>query len=95
MDGGKNAIRDGDYLLLELISPSRAGSITGTVVAIERLDQSGDSQYLLRVVTKKPDGTYLLKANNPDYADMLADDSMRTLARFKAIVDPLEFSIGQ
>jgi len=95
MDGGKNAIRDGDYLLLELISPSRAGSITGTVVAIERQDQSGDSQYLLRVVTKKPDGTYLLKANNPDYADMLADDSMRTLARFKAIIDPLEFSIEQ
>lgn len=95
MDGGKNAIRDGDYLLLELISPSRAGSITGNVVAIERQDQSGDNQYLLRVVSKKSDGAYLLKAHNPDYEDMLADDSMRTLARFKAIVDPLEFAIGQ
>ena len=54
-----------------------------------------DNQYLLRVVVKQADGSYLLRANNPDYADMPADDSMRTLARFKSIVDPLEFSIGQ
>ena len=40
MDGGKNPIRDGDYLLLELVSPTRAGSITGNVVAIERQDES-------------------------------------------------------
>ncbi len=95
MDGGKNAIRDGDYLLLELISPSRAGSITGSIIAIERQDESGDNQYLLRVVAKKPDGSYLLKANNPAYADLPANESMRTLARFKAIVDPLKFSTGQ
>lgn len=95
MNGGKNPIRDGDYLLLELMTPTRAGSITGSVLAIERQDEAGDSQYLLRVVTKQPDGSYLLKANNPDYADMPADDSMRTLARFKAIVDPLEFAVGQ
>ena len=52
MNGGKNPVRDGDYFLLELITPSRAGSITGSVVAIERQDDSGDNQYLLRVVTK-------------------------------------------
>jgi hypothetical protein len=52
MDGGKNPVRDGDYLLLELMSPTRAGSITGNVVAIERQDEAGDNQYLLRVVTK-------------------------------------------
>lgn len=33
MNGGKNPIRDGDYLLLELVSPTQAGSITGTIVA--------------------------------------------------------------
>jgi hypothetical protein len=95
MNGGKNPVRDGDYLLLELMTPTRAGSITGSVLAIERQDEAGDSQYLLRVVVKQPDGSYLLKASNPDYADMPADDSMRTLARFKSIVDPLEFSVGQ
>jgi hypothetical protein len=95
MNGGKQSIRDGDYLLLELMSPTRAGSITGSIVAIERQDDASDNQYLLRVVVKQADGSYLLRANNPDYTDMPADDSMRTLARFKSIVDPLEFSIGQ
>ena len=95
MDGGKNPIRDGDYLLLELMSPTRAGSITGNIVAIERQDETGDNQYLLRVVTKQTDGTYILKANNPAYEDLLANDSMRTLARFKSIVNPLEFAVGQ
>lgn len=96
MDGGKNSIRDGDYLLLELVSPGNAGSITGTVMAIERQDETGgDNQYLLRVVTKAKDGTYTLKANNPAYEDLQATDDMRTLARLKAVVDPLDLVVGQ
>lgn len=95
MDGGKNPVRDGDYLLLELMSPTRAGSITGNVVAIERQDVSGDNQYLLRVVTKAGDGRYVLKANNPDYDDMLATDDMRTLARLRGVIDPLDLAVGE
>jgi len=96
MDGGKNPIRDGDYLLLELVSPSRAGSITGSVMAIERQDEiGGDNQYLLRVVTKARDGRYVLKANNPDYDDLDATDDMRTLARLRTVIDPLDLAIGQ
>lgn len=95
-DGGKNPIRDGDYLLLELVSSSNAGSITGTVMAIERQDEAaGDNQYLLRVVTKTKHGSYILKANNPAYEDLQATDEMRTLARLKAVVDPLDLMIGQ
>lgn len=96
MNGGKNPIRDGDYLLLELVSSSNAGSITGTVMAIERQDEAGgDNQYLLRVVTKTKDGSYILKANNPAYEDLQATDDMRTLARLKAVVDPLDLVVGQ
>jgi superfamily II DNA or RNA helicase/SAM-dependent methyltransferase/SOS-response transcriptional repressor LexA len=96
MNGGKNPIRDGDYLLLELLSPSKAGSITGTVMAIERQDEvGGDNQYLLRVVTKTREGRYVLKANNPDYEDLEATDDMRTLARLKTVVDPLDLAIGE
>lgn len=96
MDGGKNPVRDGDYLLLELISPTRAGSITGNVVAIERQDEGGgDNQYLLRVVHKTHDGHYVLKANNPAYADMPATDEMRTLARLRGVIDPLDLAVGQ
>ena len=95
MNGGKKPIMDGDYLLLELVSPTNAGSITGSVMAIERQDESGDNQYLLRVVTKAADGTHVLKANNPDYSDMVATDEMRTLARLKAVIDPLELEVGE
>ena len=94
MDGGKNPVRDGDYLLLELMSPTRAGSITGSVVAIERQDESGDNQYLLRVVTKTREGQYVLKANNPAYEDMVATDEMRTLARLRGVIDPLDLAVG-
>jgi hypothetical protein len=95
MDGGKNPIRDGDHLLLELVSPTNAGSITGSVMAIERQDESGDSQYLLRVVKKDATGQYVLRANNPAYEDLLATDEMRTLARLKCIVEPLDLQIGR
>lgn len=95
MDGGKTPIRDGDYLLLELVNPGNAGSITGSTMAIERQDEAGDNQYLLRVVTKARNGSYILKANNPDYEDLVATDDMRTLARLKSVINPLELAIGE
>ena len=97
MNGGKNPIQDGDYLLLELVGSTNAGSITGGIMAIERQDESGNNEYLLRAVTKQNDGTYVLKANNPDpkYHDIVATDGMGTLARLKAVIDPLELEVGQ
>ncbi len=94
MDGGKNPIRDGDYLLLELVNPQSAGSITGTVMAVERQDEAGDDQYLLRRVTKTPAGGYILKANNPAYEDMEATGAMHPIARLRYVLDPLELAVG-
>ena len=66
------------------------------MVAIERQDEvGGDNQYLLRVVTKNRDGQYVLKANNPAYEDLVATDDMRTLARLRAVIDPLDLAVGQ
>lgn len=99
MNGGKNPINDGDYLLLEQINPSSAGSITGSIMAIERQDGVGDNQYLLRVILKERDGSYVLRANNPDYADMPVTEELReqlrTFARLRAVLDPLEMAVGQ
>ena len=64
-------------------------------MAIEKQDESGDNQYLLRAVKKIASGQYLLKANNPDYPDLQSDDSMRTLARFKGLIDPLDLCRGK
>lgn len=96
MDGGKYPIRDGDYLLLEHITPTNAGSITGSVMAIERQDEVGDGfQYLLRTVVKSPSGGYVLRASNPEYQDMDATEEMHTLARLKAVVNPLDLALDQ
>ncbi|WP_440996045.1 DUF3427 domain-containing protein [Arhodomonas sp. SL1] len=95
MNGGKQPIRDGDYLLLERVTPGSAGSITGGTMAIERVDESGDAEYLLRIVTKTVDDRYILKATNPDYADLEADEGMRTFARLKAKIDPLDMAVGE
>jgi hypothetical protein len=36
-----------------------------------------------------------LKANNPDYENLPATDDMRTLARLRNIIDPLDLAIGE
>ncbi len=99
MNGGKQPIQDGDYLLLEQINPNQAGSITGNTLAIERMDEAGDTQYLLRTVRKSPLGEYRLEAANPDYEDIIVTpgllEQFRTFARFCEIIDPLEMAVGQ
>lgn len=93
MNGGKHPIHNGDYLLLELVTPTSAGSITGQIMAVERQD-AGDNQYLLRLVTKPSPGRYVLKATNPDYEDLEADEEMRTFARLKEVLNPLDMAVG-
>jgi superfamily II DNA or RNA helicase/SOS-response transcriptional repressor LexA len=95
MNGGRQPVHDGDYLLLEHLGSNHAGSITGSKLVIERQSAGGDDQYVLRLVTKTPEGKYILKATNPDYPDYEADDDMRTLARLRDILDPLEVAQGQ
>ncbi len=99
MNGGKNPVRDGDYLLLEQIKPDQAGAITGKTLAIERLDEAGDTQYLLRTVRKSSTGDYVLEAANPEYEDILVTpelaEQFRTFARLDGVVDPLEMAVGQ
>jgi superfamily II DNA or RNA helicase/SOS-response transcriptional repressor LexA len=86
MNGGKSPIYDGDLLLFEIMTPTSAGSITGNTIAIEIQDQSGDNQYLLRVIQKDNQGQYWLKANNPAYELMPTNESMRTFARLKNVI---------
>lgn len=99
MNGGKNPIHSGDYLLLEQINLDQAGSITGKTLAIERMDETGDTQYLLRVIEKTSQGQYVLKAKNPSYDDILVtpelSEQFRTFARLEAVIDPRELAVGQ
>jgi superfamily II DNA or RNA helicase/HKD family nuclease len=94
MNGGKTPIFDGDYLLFEQITSESAGSISNTTVAIERQDQSGDNQYLLRKILKDKNGGYILRAYNESFEDLVATDEMTTFARLVGKVDPLEIFRG-
>jgi superfamily II DNA or RNA helicase/HKD family nuclease/SOS-response transcriptional repressor LexA len=94
MDGGVNPVRDGDYLLLERISPGSAGGISNQTLVIERQDEAGDNQYLLRTVIKRGPNDYILRAANPAYADMEATEDFRTLARLRAIIPGWKMRIG-
>jgi superfamily II DNA or RNA helicase/HKD family nuclease/SOS-response transcriptional repressor LexA len=95
MNGGTKPIKDGDYLLLELITAESAGSNDGKIIAIEQQDVTGDDQYLLRTVKKDTQGQYQLIAQNSDYPPMVANEDMATFARLKAIVDPLDLFLHQ
>jgi superfamily II DNA or RNA helicase/SOS-response transcriptional repressor LexA len=95
MNGGKHPIHDGDYLLLERVTSDSAGSITGLIMAIERQETAGDNQYLLRMVTKPSPGRYVLKATNPEFEELEANEEMRTFARLKEILNPLDLALGQ
>ncbi len=94
MNGGKSPVRDGDYLVLERITPTSAGSLQNQTIALERVNESGDGEYLLRRVKKQSDGQYVLLATNPDYDDLVADDGIRTFARLHSVVSELEMSVG-
>jgi superfamily II DNA or RNA helicase/HKD family nuclease/SOS-response transcriptional repressor LexA len=87
MNGGTHPIKEGDYLLLELITPDSAGSNNGKTIAIEQQDVSGDDQYLLRNVQKKGEGQYQLNAQNPDYEPMMTTNEMNTFARLKQVIN--------
>lgn len=95
MEGSKTPIKDGDYLLLELISSDSAGSISNQTIAIERQDTTGDDQYLLRDVKKRPEGGYDLIARNPEYPVFQANDDMYTFARLKAIIQPISLALHE
>ena len=95
MNGGSNPICDGDHLLFETISPQSAGSLNGQLVAIEMDSETGGDQYLLRKVSKTGPGQYDLIALNPEYETIQANESMRTRARFKQIIDPSDFYLHQ
>lgn len=99
MNGGRRPILDGDYLLLEQISSEAAGKVTDTTLAIERADEAGDTQYLLRTVRKSATGEYVLEAANSEHDDIIVTpelaEQFRTFARLKEVISPLEMARGQ
>lgn len=92
MNGGKNPIRDGDYLLMEHVTSTTPGQ----VMALERhQDVGGENQYVLRQVLGDATTGFKLRAFNPEYSDLEATADMRPVARLREILDPLDLRIGE
>lgn len=85
MDGGNAPIRDGDYVLLERLDASHAGSLSGygRPWAVEYRDDSGDNAYTLKLIRKDVGGGYRLVSQNPACPDIRVDpERMFPFARF-------------
>lgn len=83
MDGGGTPILDGDFVILERIDSSRAGSLTSErAIAVEFRDDFGDTAYALKDIRKDGQGRYWLHSWNTTYDDAPVDpDTMVPFAR--------------
>jgi superfamily II DNA or RNA helicase/SOS-response transcriptional repressor LexA len=93
MNGGKNPIKNGDYLVLKWITPNSAGSITGKRIVVRNLNNAGDDEFVLRKVEKKSPGNYQLIADNPEYEPFDAEEEMEQFAWLEQAIDPLEIAL--
>lgn len=84
MDGGLAPIHNGDFVILERLDPSRAGSLTAErAMAVEYRDDSGETSYALKQIRKDNSGVYWLHSWNRTYADIRVDpETMFPFARF-------------
>ena len=91
MNGGPRPIHDGDFVVLEIIDASRAGSLTAErAIAVEYRDDTGDTAYALKEVRKDASGTYWLHSWNARYEDIAVDpDNMFPFARLIEAVGTL------
>lgn len=87
MDGGREPIRDGDWVVLRWARGLGIGAVLGRVALVEVGDpDTGVSYHLKRVV--QDGGRFVLRSDNPDVAPMEADSSTVPLALHVATVRP-------
>jgi len=84
MNGGRNPIKDGDLLILEL---NRGGTISNQIFAVEYCDDSGNVSYILKRIEKESDGSYMLISQNRNYKPIPVNpENMSPFARLKEII---------
>jgi len=111
MDGGDKPIRDGDYLLFELLPPRRrASQITSNEIREPTVEDLGfaelgtviaenrkgyGNEFLLRNVETATSGDIVLAAQNPSYPEMPLTSEIALVARLKSVIDKLELQLHQ
>ncbi|KAA1189113.1 DUF3427 domain-containing protein [Pseudohalioglobus sediminis] len=111
MDGGDHPIRDGDYLLFELLPPGRGSSqiasneirepsvkeseIAELGTVIAENRKEYGNEFLVRNVETAVSGDIVLAAQNPSYPAMPLTADIALLARLKSVIDELELQVHQ
>ncbi len=87
MDGGKNPIRDGDWVLLRWARGQGFAALEGQValVAVGEASEDAHEHYLKRLVHRE--GDWVLRSDNPEVSDRPAAGA-EPLARFLRVCSP-------
>jgi len=64
MDGGRDPIRDGDWLVMRYARGAGIGAIERKIALVEATDSPGDTRYQLKRVVKEGD-RWMLRSDNP------------------------------
>ena len=111
MDGGSHPIKNGEYLLFELLSSSyisnfrsekgvresnaKYSTITDIETVVAESHQGLGGEYLVRNLRAEADGQLVLSAQNPSYPDIEMTREMKLVARLKTTIDPLDLQLHQ
>jgi superfamily II DNA or RNA helicase len=111
MDGGDHPIKDGDYLLFELLpvsnvtglrspneirEPSAADSeLTELGTVIAENRRGPGHEFLVRNVETGGSGDFVLAAQNPSYPEIPLTPEIALVARLKNTIDQLELQLHQ
>jgi SOS-response transcriptional repressor LexA len=95
MNGGDAPVKDGDYLVMEQVSYGDIRKLIGSTVGLERINQEGNAEYLLRMILEQGSGELKLHATNPGYNDIDISSDINVFARLVNIISPLNLRVGE
>jgi superfamily II DNA or RNA helicase/diadenosine tetraphosphate (Ap4A) HIT family hydrolase len=87
MDGGREPIRDGDWLVLRYARGVSLGALAGTVALLQLPADGAGSRYQLKRIARE-DGGWLLRSDNPEVTDFEATAETVPIAKLAEIVRP-------
>ena len=87
MEGGKEALHDGDWAVMRLARSASADALAGRVVLVQVPGEAFGSQYQIKRLVRR-DGTLVLASDNPAGPTVTPDERMVAIARLEQAIRP-------
>lgn len=87
MDGGKDPIRDGDWLVLRYARSRSLDAVEGGRALVRLASESGGGRYQIKRVVRL-DGVWILRSDNPDVVDVEASADATVIAKLHRVIRP-------